>query len=85
MPPKCKTSSPPTGGKLVKKPNQVNDNSIPSLKEDDNIAGTKSGKEVFDSGNKVKGFCLFTTKYVPPDPLDNKNCTKKSLSFPILH
>ena len=77
MPPKRKSASPPTGGKLVKKPNQVKGNSIPSLKEDDDIAGTKSGKIVLDSRNEVKGFCLFTTKYVPLDPLDNNNSTNQ--------
>ena len=49
MPPKHKTSSPPTGGKLVKKQNPVDKDSILSLTEDKVTAKPQSGKIVLEN------------------------------------
>ena len=85
MPPKRKgtTSSPPTDGKLVKKRNQVNHDSIPSVTKDDNIEKANAGKNIDKEETNEKGFCTFTRKFVPPDPEEKKHDIKESL-FPNL-
>lgn len=81
MPPKCKTASPPTGGKLVKKQNQVDKDSILPLTEDKVTVEPQSGKIVLENQNEEKGFCTFATRYSTSNPMDKEIVIRETV-FP---
>src|SRR6476620_9848830 len=78
MRPKRKTSSPPPDGRQVKKVNQSEPESIPTLTGDDDIERPKLGKMKIDNGNEGKGFCRFTTKHLSTKPSEKKNGIKEA-------
>ena len=83
MPPKRKATSPPSGGKQMKKRNQSEKENHPAVTDDEGIDRPKTGKIKDCNKNEEKGFMTFKGKIESPELLDEKD-KKKDADFPNL-